>query len=320
MKHSDELEALLVRQHGLAARSQLQAVGVTRAALQWRLTRDWRLVLPGVVATFTGALDPVQHLTSAQLYGGPQAVLSSWTAAGWHGVEAARGMAVIRLTVPERLAARRTGTVMVTRTSRPDTASWERGPLRISSRARAVVDAARDVRGARTASAIVIEAVQRRIVTPEAVRHELEYGPRKGSAQVRRAVDLAEAGAWSVPEADLLTVLSAGKVLPEVWANPALTLLDGTRLPTPDAWVDEVGLAVQVHSRTYHQRDQDWNGTVSGDSALGECGVVVIGFTPKMIADDPESVRQRVERAYQSLRHRPRPQVLARPRIALRTT
>jgi hypothetical protein len=62
------------------------------------------------------------------------------------------------------------------------------------------VDAAREMVAAREATALVIEAVQRRIVTVEGLRHELECGPRGGSAQVRRAVDAAEVGAWSVPE------------------------------------------------------------------------------------------------------------------------
>jgi hypothetical protein len=310
------LAELLRQQRGLASRQQLLDVGITPAALRWRLGRNWRTVMPGVVAAFTGPLDPVQRLIAAQLFTGPAGVLSSWTAAAWHGVESARHSSIIRMTVPERQAARQCGSVVVSRTSRPDLKPWERGPLRIASRARAVVDAAREVRGERRAGAIVVEAVQRRIVTAQAVRHELESGPRKGSAQVRRAVDAAEAGAWSVPEADLLRVLACSAVLPEVWANPRLTTLDGVRLPTPDAWIDEVGLAIQVHSRTYHLRDQDWNANVSADSALGENGIPVLGITPDQLSSDPAAIRSRVEHAYLALRDRPRPNVLASPRNA----
>jgi len=308
------LAALLQEQNGLATRNQLLTAGISPSALRWRLDHSWRTVLPGVVATFTGKLDPLQLLVAAQLYAGPDAVISSWTAAGWHGVQAARRASVIRLTVPERRSARRTGTVIVTRTSRPDPSPWERGVLRICSRARAIVDAAREVRNEIRAREIVIEGVQRGIVTVEAVRHELECGPRQGSAYVRRAVDAAEAGVWSVPEADLLGILRASRLLPEIWANPVLTAPDGRRLPTPDAWIDEVGLAIQVHSRTYHLRDQDWNGTVAADSALGEYGVVVLRLTPQMINTDPSAIRTQVENAYRAGCDRPRPQVRARPR------
>jgi len=311
-----EVSELLRTQRGLASRAQLLEAGVTRSALQWRLDRSWQAVLPGVVATFTGVLDPVQRLIAAQLYAGPEAVIGSWTAAGWHGVESARVSPTIRVVVPDHRKLRDTGTIMVTRTTRPDASPWERGPLRIASRARAVVDAARDVQSESSARAIVVEAVQRGIVTGAAVRHEIECGPRKGSAQVRRGIDAAEAGAWSVPEADLLSVLKSSRILPTLWPNPLLTSMDGVRLPTPDIWIDEVGLAVQVHSRAYHLRDQQWNATVAADSALGECGVVVLGVTPQMITSDPASIRLQVENAYWSLRDRPRPCVLARPRIA----
>jgi hypothetical protein len=313
------LNSLTERQQGLVSRAQLQTCGVTRDELRWRLGRIWRAVHPGVVATFTGCLSPHQQLIAAQLYAGPHAYLSSWTAASWYGVETAREPSIIRLTVPAHLTARRSGPVHVSRTTRVDQAVQERGPLRIGSRARAVIDAAREVKGARRAQAIVIEAVQRRIVPVEDLRHELEAGPRRGSGQVRRAVWAAEAGAWSVPEADLLDLLAESEILPLAWGNPALTAESGERLPTPDAWLDDVGLAVQVHSRAFHARDSDWEATVSGDSLLSEHGVVVIGVTPTSLTTNRDSVKHRVERAYLAVRDRPRPRVYAVPRTALRS-
>jgi hypothetical protein len=268
MSESQRLSDLLEYQRGLASRVQLKELGITRDMFRWRLGRQWQAVLPGVVATFTGGLDHRQRLIAAQLYAGPKAYLTSWTAAAWYGVEAAREMTILRLSVPAHCASRRSGPVLVTRTTRVDDDVSERGPLRLASRARAVVDAARETQGERRAQAIVIEAVQRRIVRVEEVRHELECGARQGRAQVRRAIEAAEMGAWSVPEADLLDVLAESAVLPTAWANPMLTSLDGERLPTPDVWLDDVGIAVQVHSRAYHLRDSDWEATVTGDSLL----------------------------------------------------
>jgi hypothetical protein len=314
---SPELAALLELQRGLAARAQLLSAGVSRDAVRWRLDRGWQLIHPGVVATFAGTLDPGQVLIAAQLYAGPKAYLSSWTAAAWYGVEAARVGAIVRLTVPAHLAARATGCVRVTRTARMDANVWERAPLRFASRARAVVDAAREVKAERVARAIVIEAVQRRVVPVAQLRHELEAGPRAGSRQVRGAIDAAEAGAWSVPEAELLDLLSGSRILPMAWGNPALASESGERLPTPDVWFDDVGLAVQVHSRLYHARDADWETTVSGDSLLGEHGVVVIGVTPVSLAD-PKTVLHRIERAYLAVRERERPRVVAIPLTELR--
>jgi len=293
--------------------------GLTRDAIRCRLGRTWQAVHPGVVATFTGGLDNHQRLIAAQLYAGPQAYLSSWTAAAWFGVESAREPSIIRFTVPAHLAARRSGQIQVSRSTRVDLGVQERGPLRIGSRARAVVDAAREVRGERRAQAIVIEAVQRRIVLAESLRHELECGPRRGSSQVRRAVEAAEAGAWSVPEADLLELLSESTVLPPAWGNPVLTSASGEPLPTPDAWFDDVGLAIQVHARTFHARDADWERTVSGNSLLGEHGILVLGVTPASLMADRVAIRERAERAYLAIQGRPRPQVKAIPLVEMRS-
>jgi hypothetical protein len=320
MHDGADLNDLLEHQSGLASRSQLKALGTTPDMLRWRVGRNWRAVLPGVVATFAGSLDRRQWLIAAQLYAGPLAYLSSWTAAGWYGVEAARETTAIRLTVPVYLAARRSGPVVVTRTTRVDCAVAERGPLRLGSRARAVVDAARETKIERRAHAIVIEAVQRRIVLVEELRHELECGPRRDSARVRRAVEAAESGAWSLPEADLVEVLAESKILPPVWENPVLRSVSGERLPTPDIWFDDVGVAVQVHSRTYHARDNDWEATVAGDSLLSEHGVVVLGVTPAGFIADPEGTRRRAERAYLAAQSRPRPAVIATPVHELRST
>jgi len=97
--------------------------------------------------------------------------------------------------------------------------------------------------------------------------------------------------------------------------NPFLRLASGETLPTPDAWIDEVGLAIQLHSRTYHARDQDWDGTVMGDGELAAAGITVIGVTPNQLHRDPEAFVRRVERAYLALNQRGgRPDVLAKDR------
>lgn len=97
-------------------------------------------------------------------------------------------------------------------------------------------------------------------------------------------------------------------------ANPELRTPTGERLPTPDMWIDEVGLAIQVHSRRYHAGPREWDQTVMADGRLAELGIVVITVTPARLAAAPEAVLQRVERAYLALQGRPRPQVVARPR------
>lgn len=142
------------------------------------------------------------------------------------------------------------------------------------------------------------------------LRAELESGAVGGSAVLRRALRDIAVGAWSLREADVLHELARSRVLPRVWPNPVLTAPDGLVLPSPDAWIDEVQLALQLHSRTYHLRDRDWEGTVRGDTVFGEYGIPVLATTPTAFRADPAGYRMQVERAYRSLLAAPRPRVV----------
>ena len=104
-------------------------------------------------------------------------------------------------------------------------------------------------------------------------------------------------------------------MVPEPWLNPELRVADGGRLTTPDLWLDDVAMAVMVHSREFHSGVIDWESTVERDSDLSACGVVV-GVTPGAIARDPARVLGRIERAYATaLRSGRRADVVATPRV-----
>ena len=298
MQLSDDLAAQAASQLGMLTRGQLRGGGVTAEALRWRLGRTWSLVLPTVVSTTSRPLSPSQKLVAALLEAGPDAVVTGHHACAWHGVTSARTDRPVEVLLPTHHAARGVGFVRVRRTRRPDARPVRRGGLTIASRPRAVVDAARASRTDDEALAIVLEAVQRRLVTVEQLEHEVEAGATRGSARPRRAVRSARAGAWSVPEAALLRLCATSRVLPAAYPNPQLETRDGAALVSPDVWFDDVALAVMVHSRAHHSRDLDWEGTVERDGELVEHGVVVIGFTPASIAREGQRVLRRVERAY----------------------
>ena len=77
MKWPAALDHALDEQRGLLTRAQALAAGVTRSQLRWALGRGSRFVLPGVIATFTGDVDPGQRLIAGQLWAGPRAQLAS---------------------------------------------------------------------------------------------------------------------------------------------------------------------------------------------------------------------------------------------------
>lgn len=317
MKISPDLEALLRLQDGVVHRRQLREHGVTDEAVRWALTRRWQLVLPGVVATFSGRLDAHQHLVAGALYAGPDAVLSGPTAARWHAVTSVPRTDYLHFQVPAHRSARSAGLVVVRRTARRDERAWWRPPLHIASPARAVADTARLLPGQDDVTALVLEAVQRGVTSIPALRHELEAGGRNGSAALRRALAVAELGVWSLPESGLDNVLRRSRSLPPLMANPVLHTLDGDRLPTPDGWLDDVGLAIQVHSLRWHALGAEWEGTVIRDGVYVEHGITVVAFTPQRIASDPGWVLARVERVHAALAGRGRPAVTVEPRVML---
>lgn len=298
----EEVRRLVDRQLGLVTWRQLIDGGLTRHAVAWRLGHRWRSALPGVIDVHRGGMTGDRRLVAALLYAGDEAVVAGATAARWYGVTRVPEAGPVDLMVPGPRTSRTVGFVRIRRSWVVEPRVRSRGPIRLVSPGRAVVEAARATPWDDHAIAIVVEAVQRRICTASSVMTWNDLLGRRGSAVVRRALDDVHAGAWSVPEATLRKLVTSSSRLPEPWANPELKALDGTVLTRPDLWYDDVGLAVMVHSRAYHAVGDDWERTVSSDSDLVEHGVPVLGVTPTQLTRSPADVLARVERAYAAAR------------------
>lgn len=171
-----------------------------------------------------------------------------------------------------------------------------------------------------SARALIIDAVQQRLVRLDDVEHWVEARSRHGRRRLRAALADAASGAWSLPEADLRRLIEAAGRLPESWANPEVRDPEGRRLTTPDLWFDDVALAVMVHSRTFHAGVLDWEATVGAAEDLRTAGIEVVAVTPVSITSEPERVLARIDAAYQRASRRPRPVgVVAQPRYGRRT-
>ena len=246
----DHTLALAQSQHGVLTRRQLLKGGVTRDTLRWRVGRDWRLLLPGVYALQTGLPSERQRLVAAQLAGGEQSWLSGSTAASMHGLRSCSVGLPVRVLVPAPRRSRRIAWVDIRSTTLTGEPVIERDGLRVGCLARAVVDAAAETPDERQARGLVIEAVQRRLVRLDDLEHWVDARGRSGSVRLRRMLLEASAGAWSVPESDLLALIRTSPCLPEPLANPVLTGPAGEVLTSPDLWFDDVGMALMVHSRS----------------------------------------------------------------------
>ena len=311
---TDPLGALLAQQDDIATRRQLLEAGVTKETIRWRAGRQWRVLLPNVYLMTRAQPTEHQRHVAGLLWAGPAAVLGGPTAARLHGVTAADPGGVVHLDVPPPFASRRRGWAVARRTVLRDPRSVTRNGLRLASPSRSVVDAARQAATEDARAAIVIEAVQRGLVRLDDVAEWVYRLRTRDSAPLHAALDAAASGAWSVPEAAVLSLLATSATLPPAWANPSLTTADGVPLLTPDVWFDDVALAVMVHSRRFHSEGDDWDRTVEKDGELVAHGVVVVGVTPNRIARTPDAVLRRVEAAHVVARGRPRPSVVATPR------
>ena len=297
---------LAEHQLGVLSRRQLLEGGVSEGQIRAALGGRWRSLLPRVVLLQAGTPSNEQRMVGALLMAGPEAWLGAMTAATLHRLPGCSMPATVEVFVPPSRKPRRIGFVRVRRSVLTGERLVEKGPLRYSCVSRALVDAAADASDDNRARSLVIEAVHRRQVRVDDVSHWIEARQPNGRRRLRGALSEAVAGAWSVPEADLAALVRGSRSLPEPWLNPELIDAGGRRLTTPDLWLDDVAMALMVHSRQFHAGELDWTATVDGDNDLQIAGAVVLGFTPSQIERDPRSVRDRIERAHAAVLGRPR--------------
>lgn len=318
MDDDERLAGTFELRDGVMTRAELHDLGVTDARIHWLVARKrWQLVLPGVVLLSSAPPTRRQQLVSALLLGGPDAVVGGPAAARFHGVRSIPPTGPVHVLAPRSRARRRHLWADVRPTRLEDPEVVETSLLRYSSIPRAVVDAARWAPTQQDADARVIEAVQRRLTGPVELASWVNRLNRRDSARARRALEAAASGVWSIPEAEVVELMAGSRLLPAPWLNPHLEDATGHRLLTPDLWLDDVAMAVMVHSQQFHDGPGQWDRTVAEDAELGAHGVVVVGVTPRSLRREAAVVLDRIERAYRVARTRPRPGVRATPRSAL---
>lgn len=204
----DQVLALAELQRGVVTRHQLLTEGVTPAQIRWSLGRSWRILLPKVLLLAPGLPTDEQRLIAALLFAGPDSWLAGETAAALHGIPGCTATPPVHVLVPPHRTSRSVGWVRVSRSYLLDERVVVRGPLRISCRARALVDAAAARADDAGARALLIQAVHERLVRLDDVAHWVEARESDGRLRLRVALAEAAIGAWSVPEADLLRLLA----------------------------------------------------------------------------------------------------------------
>jgi hypothetical protein len=295
----DSLASLLDRQQDLATRGQLLGAGITDMTVYRNIRNGkWQRILPGIYRLGGSPLTEEARRIAAALFAGPDAQLTGLMALHWHGFRHAPSTEKVHVLVPHRVHRKSSGFVVVQRTLALDEDARQTDLYVVTSPSRAVVDACRFLTDITAIRAVVAEAVHRSFTTAHSLDAEIRRAARSRTSLVRRALTEVIDGVRSAPEAELRTLTLSSRILPTILWNPVLSTLDGTPLPTPDGWLPDVGIALEVDSQEHHSSPDDWRRTLSRHNVLSQYGIIVLHFTPAEIRREPKRVLRVIEQAY----------------------
>jgi hypothetical protein len=306
-------------QSGLITAAQLAEIGLAASTVSRRaLGGMWTRVLPGVHLVNGGHPTRRQREVAGLLYAGDPTLITGLGALRQSGFRAMRLQETsddeaerpepVHLLIPHHRRRVSTGYVRVERTHRfPDSHVVAAG-LSYAPLPRAIGDATRRLRVGADALAIVSEAVQRRLVTIAELELELDEGSRRGSAVFRDAVRAVSGGARSAPEGDLARLFDAAGIRGVLY-NAVLLTPSGALIATPDAWLDDIGLAIEVDSREYHASPDGFANTLRRNARYAAAGVPVVGVLPTDLHTRPAGLLADIVGAMEAAARTPRPDV-----------
>ncbi len=314
------IAAVAVSQGGIVTFSQLRALGMSPSTIS-RWTRSggrWQRLLPAVYLVHRGRPTREERLHAAQIYAGPNSLLTGVAALDLHGLRnlpTSDDASRLHLLLPRRDQIQSTRFVTIERTKRLPQVHEIQG-FRVAPLQRALFDAGRRTSNRQAIRAFVLEAIQRQLIEIEDLQKEIQLGPRQWTAVLRDVLGEGAAGTRSVPEAELRRLVMNTQ-LPEPLWNPRLETLSGEFIAEPDAYFEELGLAVEVDSRKYHFENSDhYVNTWVRHRRYAEHGIAVLRLMPTEIRLKPASVIASLEATAKTQQGRPIPRVRVIARVA----
>jgi hypothetical protein len=273
-------------QHGVVARCQLLAMGITESAIEVRLSAG-RLVrlYRGVYAVGHRVLAPRGHYVAAVLALGPRAALSHKSAGGLHEL-LSTAQTVVDVTVPgSKGAPRRKGLrIHVTDALDPEDVDVVDG-IPITSVARTILDLAAILTS--TQLRRVIEQADRSgVLNLLALQRALDRRPRANGSRRLRAILRDYTGApptRSVFERAFLELIERAG-LPKPLVNHELAGLE------PDIYWPQWKLVVELDSRGFHSDPRTFESDRIRDARLQRLGLRVLRITWKRLKQEPKAV------------------------------
>ncbi|MDT7784233.1 MAG: hypothetical protein QOF58_2652 [Pseudonocardiales bacterium] len=175
---------------------------------------------------------------------------------------------------------------------------------------RALIDAARRECRLDVIRALIADAVQKQLCSPEDVADELRDLRLGGTALPRRVLEEISDGVRSAAEAWARSLIMDSALPVPTW-NVLIRSADGSQLAIVDAWWEEVGLAWQIDSLEFHLSPSEYAHTMAQHSALLAHGVLTVHTVPSRLKKDPAKVLAELRGAYFAAAQRARPNVSA---------
>ncbi|MFJ8913916.1 hypothetical protein [Amycolatopsis sp. NPDC102389] len=296
---------------GVAARAKLVALGYSHSSIS-RLCREggpWRRPIPGVILLTDGTPTKRQLMKVALTHAGPEAMLTGVQAARLYGVRRLPPERRAHTLIPHRSKVATWGFAVVERTIHlPEPVEIDGLP--VAPLARALIDAARRMDELKSVRAMIHDAVNRGLCTPEELRDELAQASTIGSALPRIVVNALQDGVDSAVEQWLESVLERSS-LPKPARRAELRTSDGTLVGVADAWWPQVGVALQVrYDEVSLEPDK-----LPETPALVAPGLIVVQVSPAQLRDEPLVVIQDLRTAHQHARQRPPPDLGSVPAV-----
>jgi hypothetical protein len=312
------VEMLLKAQDQLITRQQA-LLSMTQAEITGRLGKFWQVVLPGVYATFTGALTMHHRTRAALLYAGPESMVNDLCALRTHRMAYLPDDPFSRVLVHAHVQRSSRDFVVLRRTTRlPRPLSV--GGLPVVPLARALCEFGARHPDERDSFAVVAAALQKGRVRLDALVQEIERSPNRGRPKLVRIAEKLGAGVRSAPEGDFRRLVMRSRILPQPLWNCLLRLPDGREF-SPDALFVDAGLIHETNGRKYHsgeapvENEDPFEDMQRRNDALVTADLTVLHNSPHRIRTESCTVIAEVEECYARLAGRGLPDgvVIMRP-------
>jgi hypothetical protein len=292
--------------------TELEKLGVPQSTSYRRARADgrWTRMAPGIILTAPGPPTTDDWIQAALIHGGESAVITGLQGARLHGLKTPRKSTSVHVLIPHSRRLQSYPGIKIERTTRmPEPV--DRDGIPTAPLIRAVMDGARTWQTRAFTESLLVEAVQQRGWSPGRLISEMDLGSRRGTGLPRDVLRTMTATVRSVPELAALKLLQKTD-LPEPAWNVPLVASDGTYLGCPDAWFDDVGLAVEIDSYEFHFSKTGYANTTKRNTRYAVNGVLVVQLLPSRITKEPEAVVGEIRSAYFAASRRERPNVVAR--------